>query len=300
MLCMMAIMRLPLRAHSSDDTVGTAVTPAGDLNRDSVVDAADVKILILAINTWPEYMATDPVDAAALLPLADFDHDGLIGTGDIAGFAGAYRDYEASALTARVQAPAAGLAGLGGTNVLPLMQGGTPVLDLDIDSDNTNGTDAPDRSVQEDFWEDGYDEFGNPVAKYVPFNDDNDDQDGWSDYAQDGPLPAEAGELVPFCIELDPGTGLPLGPQLAEFTWSTDPGSSAAVRAWSTGVRFASRRPTELAAPGCGTPHTSSMHRGGWRRSPRSTRTRSSTMPASTGRSARRAARAPPQSRSPT
>ena len=86
-------------------------------------------------------------------------------------------------------------------------------LDADVDSDNTNGFDAPDRSDDEDAIEDIAGDPDYP-GKVLTVNDDDDDHDGVPDYADGFDLDGQADtpddlneseHFTPLVIELSPG-----------------------------------------------------------------------------------------------
>jgi len=159
----------------------------GDIDGDGDVDLADLAEFLGAYGTC----VGDP----DYNPAADFDDSGCVDISDLAAILGDY----------------------GNT---------CPVADLDIDSDNTNGTGLPDRSGGEDGIEDETDRTG----KFVLVNNDDDDRDGTPDKDQDGRIAEEQDDLVPVVFEIrpdDPGT------LFADFQLTYP----ATVRIW----RFATR-----------------------------------------------------------
>lgn len=79
---------------------------------------------------------------------------------------------------------------------------GMPGIDLDVDSDNTNGTEPPDRSPGEDSIEDTA---GQP-GKLILVNDDDDNFNGIPDKDEDGTITQEQDDLVPLVLEIQSGS----------------------------------------------------------------------------------------------
>lgn len=100
-------------------------------------------------------------------------------------------------------------------------------VDLDIDSDNTNGTGPPDRTVAEDSIEAS----ANEPGKFILVNDDDDDRDGTPDKDQVGAIAAEQDDLVPMVLEITPPAG---GPPEIAYRLSYD---AAQVRVWRSPTR---------------------------------------------------------------
>jgi hypothetical protein len=155
----------------------------GDLDCDGTFTLKDIAPFVKALKDKAGWQQQYQKDLGYLLKLADFNHDGALGTGDIKGFCVLIKQ-----LLDRGEDLAGGR---------PLGDGGrvTCSVDLDIDSDNNNGTDFPDRTQQEE------DDEGTE-SKYVAINDDDDDVNLVPDYAQESPILEEYGELVPLVLEV--------------------------------------------------------------------------------------------------
>jgi Protein-arginine deiminase (PAD) len=106
-----------------------------------------------------------------------------------------------------------------------------PSIDLDIDSDNTNGFGAPDRNETEDSIEDVDDDPDKP-GKLLGLNDDDGDSDDIPDFADGFDLDGTAGnnddtpptgeQFVPLVLELK--EGVDLSTATLKFTYSaSDP-----------------------------------------------------------------------------
>lgn len=101
----------------------------------------------------------------------------------------------------------------------------TAAIDLDIDSDNNDGFNTPDRSQVEEAAE------GSPLGKLVGLNNDNTDEDAVPDLADGFDLDNDLGtdddvcevdRFVPLIIKIEPGISLADVPILIEYN-ASDP-----------------------------------------------------------------------------
>ena len=182
----------------------------GDLNADGRITAADIQAFVIGVRNPAEWCATYRQPPEFLVAAGDFNCNRRVERDDINGFCLALK--------------AAGI-GAGITSVGAGMVAG---CDLDIDSDNTNGSGFPDRSVAEDQIEDdpGY------AGKLLLVNDDDDDHNSTPDLQQNAAISAEAGDLVPMILEILPSGQVPLP---ANFDYRlTYP---ARIRVWRSPLR---------------------------------------------------------------
>lgn len=135
----------PLWQAPTKATAPAARFALGDVNLDTRVDLKDLTALILALESPERWANTYQSDNATLLSVADFTKDGRVDRDDVEPFA--------------ANAVAPGQATPGGPAGTSAARGGCTmtepnIVDLDVDSDNTNGLDVPDRSSSEDTIED--------------------------------------------------------------------------------------------------------------------------------------------------
>lgn len=100
----------------------------------------------------------------------------------------------------------------------------TGIIDLDIDSDNTNDVNYPDRTLAEDQQEQ------QTPGKTVYINNDDDDLNGIPDKNQDEVITAETGELVPLVLEIGSDPAQSLIPYQLEYDEQT-------IRLWASPQR---------------------------------------------------------------
>lgn len=132
---------------------------------------------------------------------ADLDGDGFIGIGDLSIL---LADFGCMSGGCPGDIDGDGTTGIADLSLLLAVFGEScPIvggIDLDIDSNNTNGTDLPDRSPEEEEIEDD----PNLPGKFILVNNDDDDRNGVPDMDQDGAIPEEQDDLVPIVIEIFP------------------------------------------------------------------------------------------------
>ncbi|MGD8451363.1 MAG: RHS repeat-associated core domain-containing protein [Phycisphaerae bacterium] len=121
----------------------------GDLNDDGQITAADIEAFVLAVNDPATWCTTYERDYVYLLELADFDDDDAVTIDDIPGFA-------------QVLLPH--LFGGGGLGAETLGAAVSETVDLDIDSDNTDGTNPRAPTAYEDLIEDDPYETGKQIV----------------------------------------------------------------------------------------------------------------------------------------
>ncbi len=186
----------------------------GDINGDGVTDLTDLAILLGSFGTdcCPgDANDDDMVDLTDMaLVLAEFGcttncQGDIDGDGDV--------DLEDLAIV---------LGNFGLTCEAETMG----VVDLDIDSDNDDGTASPDRSQAEDDIEAAV-----GTGKLFLVNDDDDDFDGIVDFDEVGPVPEESDDLVPIVLEL---SNEPAGVTAVTFKLQYD---QNAMRVWNAPTR---------------------------------------------------------------
>jgi hypothetical protein len=210
LLAALAILATPRSAT----TRGPQGRP-GDANWDGQVNGADIGPFVLAVCDGPEWEHRFRKSHAQLLAVADLNRDGQVTRRDVPPFVFLLRSTGSWGEPPR--APNDG--GKGRT---------LGAVDLDIDSDNTNGTARPDRSEAEESIED---QAGLP-GKFVLVNNDDDDRSGGPDKDQNGPISQEQDDLVPIVLEIAPGSGLTLPDEFSyRLTYPTN------VRVWKSRLR---------------------------------------------------------------
>ena len=167
----------------------------GDVNLDGVADLTDIEAFARALADPAAWQQQYGHSLADLLAVADFDGDGQLTTADIDGFCAAILPPDAGG---SLQGTSSNSMVTGVGDDLLLDPG---AIDLDIDSDNDNGMSYPSRSFVE-----GYVEAEAP-GKFIPVNDDDDDQNAQTDMGQSGAVSGED-DLVPLVLDLKPGTGV--------------------------------------------------------------------------------------------
>lgn len=144
-----AVAALWSPAPCAADGVSAASASPGDLNLDGVVSAHDLSEFARACldpARWCQDHAAWPDD---LLRLADFTGDDVLDHHDIAGFSASISAAQQQQL---VSGPRLAPGGLGMSSVeLPItLQTCSASVDADVDSDNDDGTDFPERDAHED------------------------------------------------------------------------------------------------------------------------------------------------------
>lgn len=159
----------------------------GDLNGDGVVTLADAPPFVVALRDPGAWQRRHRRTWRELLRVADFNADADVSRYDIAGFSDLMRALLGGGGGSQASGGGGGDDGLG-------------FADLDVDSDNNNGTNQPARTAFEDTIEDDPAQTG----KFVLVNDDDDDRDGTPDKDQNGTIQAERDDLVPLVLEIVP------------------------------------------------------------------------------------------------
>lgn len=182
----------------------------GDLNCDGAVSPADLRPFAEAIHDPAGWCQRFACPLAELLIRADFNADGVVTPADIPGFTARLAlAWPGSAGAPEMQA--AGLDGATGSEGLTDPGG----IDLDIDSDNTNGRGFPERSPGEDAVEAA----AGARGKYLPVNSDDDDANEIPDGQQGPPAPGDD-DLRPLLLELRPAETVPaLQPAWDSLAW---------------------------------------------------------------------------------
>ncbi|MBK8915635.1 MAG: hypothetical protein IPM64_13755 [Phycisphaerales bacterium] len=209
------LLTVPLSPFPAPALASSADPIPGDLNCDDVVDAHDVQAFVLASTDAQAWSAAHSRPATDRIARGDFTGDGLVNALDVPGFALTLRTAlaERSSATSTEAAPggAHGSASSteSGTEFSTSSSGPTgagmmssgPLLDLDIDSDNNNGDNPPDRSAAEDAAEDS------GTGKYTPVNFDDDEPDGIPDRINSKPAGCDEttadDDLIPAVLEFD-------------------------------------------------------------------------------------------------
>lgn len=177
----------------------------GDLNLDGAVDLADVEPFAIAAGDNQRWQDLYDASFESLLSIGDFNGDGLVDPRDSIGFGSTIATYMAVHGGAGTRAdgsddlfPASIIGEAQRAGVRGFSEG-VPI-DLDIDSDNTDGTNRPARTDAEEAVE------MNSPGKFILVNDDDDDFNGAIDSGQNGANNQERDDLAPLVLEL-PGDG---------------------------------------------------------------------------------------------
>lgn len=216
---------LPLVAGS-----GPGARASGDVNCDGATTLADIEAYARALVDPSSWTTTYGRPLSDLLARADFTGDGQLSAADTTPFCNAVRRAISPVGAAGAQSASSGESGVGDNP--------TGGVDLDIDSDNTNGPNCPGRTTEEDAIE----ATSNQPGKFIVRNDDDDNSNSTADKDETAVVAGE-NDLVPAALELQPGPNVtPVTHGLAYYI--TYP---ASVRIW---VCDADGAPTAVYASG--------------------------------------------------
>lgn len=174
----------------------------GDLNLDGVITLEDARPFITALRDPGKWQRMYGRTWRDLVALADFNNDRDVTRGDIPGFAALmYETWN--------NGRGGGDGGEGGAdhedeeggNVWDSIGPGT--VDLDVDSDNDDGTAQPSRTALEDVIED----IANLPGKEVAVNNNTNNGGPTQDKCINDIIPAEV-DLVPAVVDINPVEGI--------------------------------------------------------------------------------------------
>lgn len=184
--------------------------PLGDLNYDGAVTTRDARPFVMALRDPGRWQRTYGRNWQHLVRVADFNGDRNVNRRDIPGFATLM--YEVwlggrdggsggnAANPADTGLPNEEIGGAGGAG-----DGGSlGSVDLDIDSDNDDGSNQPARSDHEDVIED----YTGLTGKQLSANNNFENATETPDQCVDGFIAAES-NLVGLVVDIDPAEGIP-------------------------------------------------------------------------------------------